>query len=249
MSTPEEMWASPPAPPLLPRGSVHVWRAFLDLSAEALARTEGLLSASERERCARLIRPRDRALCTAARVSLRTVLAHHGAGDPRALAFSTGPFGKPALDDSPLHFNASHSEDLALVAVSHVGRVGIDVERIRSVGEMDAIIDDFFSGPEKAYVRSRAEADRTPAFFLLWTRREAAAKALGLDLFDSFDRLVLPAVDRDRRGFRVSLPKPGLSGGTTADWWMRDLVPAAGFAGALCLEGSNAEPAFWELAV
>ncbi len=32
---------------------------------------------------------------------------------------------------------------------------------------------------------------------------------------------------------------------TAEDWWLRDLSPASGYVGALCLEGGPAELAWW----
>jgi hypothetical protein len=31
------------------------------------------------------------------------------------------------------------------------------------------------------------------------------------------------------------------------DWWIRDLAPAPGYAGAVCMERENAVPSFWRL--
>jgi phosphopantetheinyl transferase len=110
---------------------------------------------------------------------------------------------------------------------------------------MDGILHGFFSERERKYLRSRAPGERTRIFFLLWTRRESAAKAMGIGLFHSFARLDLPPSDLDRSGFRLAVPQPGTRSGGTESWWIRDLVPAPGCAGALCVEGRNPDPSFW----
>jgi len=243
------MWVLPPRQLLLKQGSLHIWRASLALSAEERERLEGVLSAEERDQCGRFVRPADRARCTASRASLRVVLAKYLLKDPRMLSFSAGPSGKPSLDraDPSIQFNISHAGDLALIAVTRGLRVGIDVERVREVPDMEAILYGFFSEQETAWLRSREGEERTRAFFLLWTRREAAAKALGIGLFDCFARFVLPLSARARSGFRVALPDLDTPAGPARDWWMRDLLPAPGYAGAVCIEQKNAKPLLWRL--
>lgn len=248
------MWALPPRQLLLKQGSLHIWRASLALPAEERESLEGVLSAEERDECSRFVRPEDRARCTASRASLRVVLARYLLKDPRALSFTPGTSGKPSMDGSqgadgegPVQFNISHAGDLALIAVTRGLRVGIDVERMREVPDMEAILNGFFSEQETAWLRSREGEERTRAFFLLWTRREAAAKALGIGLFDCFARFVLPPSDRARSGFRIELPDVDAPAGLIQDWWMRDLLPAPGYAGAVCVEQENAKPSLWRL--
>ncbi len=241
------MWALPPRQLLLEQGGLHIWRASLALPSEECGPLEGVLSAEEKDQCARFVRPADRARCRASRASLRLVLAKYLREDPRALSIRAGASGKPWLDgaDSSIQFNVSHAGDLALIAVARGLRVGIDVERVREVADMDAILDGFFSGQETAWLRSREEAERSGAFFLLWTRREAAAKALGTGLFDCFARFALPLSDHAGSGFRVELPDT--PAGPAPTWWMRDLLPAPGYAGAVCVEQDNPTPMLWRL--
>jgi 4'-phosphopantetheinyl transferase len=243
------MWAHPPRQLLLGPGSLHIWRASLALPAEERARLEGVLSAEEKDQCSRFVRPADRARCAASRASLRVVLAKYLLKEPHALHFKAGASGKPSLDraDPSIQFNISHAGDLALIAVTRELKVGIDVERVREVPDMGAILNGFFSEQETAWLRSHEGEKRTRAFFLLWTRREAAAKALGIGLFDCFARFVLPLPDRARSGFRIELSDPDAPAGPTRDWWMRDLLPAPGYAGAVCVEQENAKPLFWRL--
>ena len=234
---------------LLEPGSLHIWRASLTLPEEELDRLEGLLSEGERYKCARLVRAADRRRCTASRGSLRAVLAMYLGEDPRTLSLTPGISGKPSLDGAnpPIQFNVSHAGDLGLIAVTRGLRVGIDIERVRDVPDMEAILNDFFSRQETDYVRSREGKERARAFFRIWTHREAAAKALGISLFDCFARVELPTPGRLGSGFRVGLPESDAPAGPSTDWWMRDLLPAPGYAGAVCMEQVNAKPLYMRL--
>ncbi len=243
------MWALPSRQILLEPESVHIWRAPLTLPAEKREPLEALLSTEERDQCMRLVRGADRLRCAASRGSLRTVLAKYLGEDPRALSFTKATSGKRSLEGAnpPLQFNISNSGDLGLIAVTRRLRVGIDIERIKDVPNWEGVLNDFFSQEETTFVRSHRGKGRTRAFFLLWTRREAAAKALGIGLFDCFARVVLPAPGHAPSGFSVRLPDPDSPAGPTREWWLRDLLPAAGYAGAVCTEQLNAAPLFLRL--
>jgi 4'-phosphopantetheinyl transferase len=186
------------------------------------------------------------------------VLARYLLEDPRALSITAGTSGKPRLEgaDPSIQFNISHAGDLALIAVARGLRVGIDVESVREVSDREAILDGFFSEQETAWLRSCRRKEQTRAFFILWTRREAAAKALGIGLFDCFARFSLPRHDFAGSGFRVALPEiaprysadfPDTPAGPAGDWWIRDLRPFPGYAGAACVERENPRPLLWKL--
>jgi len=243
------MWAISPERLSLEAGGLHVWRASLDLPVAARERLDGVLTPGEQEQCGRFVRAGDRARCAAARASLRVVLGKYVHADPQLLPIAAEASGKPFLASGDIHFNMSHSDDLALIAVSRGRRVGIDIERIRGLRDMDAILDGFFSDGERASLQSRTGEERVQAFFLFWTRREAAAKAIGLGIYEAFARLDLPPRDPDTTGFRVELPESRAGTGVTAGWWMRDIHPAAGFAGALCIEEANPEPFLYSLKI
>jgi len=257
------MWSRPPRELSLNEGSLHVWRTSLEPSPDLSRLAEEVLSEKEKERCGRFIRAEDRARCAAARAILRIVLSKYVSRSPRSLPILAGESGKPYLDTSAgssatgvddVQFNVAHAGNLLLIAVGRGPRVGIDIERVRNVRGMESIVDDFFDEQERACVRSRKGKARLRAFFRLWTRREAAAKAMGLDLLDAFARCELPAFDESRSGFRLDLPEfdartgapTVVPAGHMATWWVRDFIPAPGYAGALCVEQENTEPSFYE---
>jgi 4'-phosphopantetheinyl transferase len=208
-----------------------------------------VLTSREHEQCGRFVRAGDRARCSAARGSLRIVLSKYVSAQPQSLPIAAEASGKPYLASSDIHFNVSHSDDLAVIAVSRGLRIGVDIEHIREIRDMDAMLDAFFSRDEQAFLLSRTGEERTRLFFLLWTRREAAAKAVGLGIYEAFARIALPLRGREMTGFTVELPPQRTEDGGGASWWMRDFDPAPGFAGALCVEQANPEPLLYDLQV
>lgn len=100
---------------------------------------------------------------------------------PGAVQLERLPGGKPVVANAPdLHVNLAHSDTLAVVAVSTLSPVGVDVERLRPVGE--ALIATACTPGESDRLRGRAPAEREREFLQLWTAKEAFLKACGRGL-------------------------------------------------------------------
>ncbi|MBN1552250.1 4'-phosphopantetheinyl transferase superfamily protein [bacterium] len=112
-------------------------------------------------------------------LSLRCGLPMH------RIVFQYSEFGKPYLasPDTSLVFNCSHSGNIAIIAISRkVDCLGVDVEQIRFLADMEDAMETVFSYEEIQKI-NRVSTDRKPEmFFTLWTRKEAYLKALGSGL-------------------------------------------------------------------
>jgi 4'-phosphopantetheinyl transferase len=215
--------------------SIDVWCAALELPEAELARLEATLAPEERARAARFVFERDRSRFVAARGLLRQILAAYVGTPPEALRFRYSARGKPALEvgEAGLEFNLAHSGGLALYAVAWRRPVGVDVERLREDIDVEGIAGRFFSPREAAALRAMPQAERLPAFFRCWTRKEALLKAWGEGLPFGLDR------------FSVSLDSPQaaivetpLDAREAAEWRLWPLEPAPGYVGALAVRGS-----------
>lgn len=165
------------------------------------------------------------------RGALRTLLGRHLDAPPESLVFEYGRAGKPALvHPAAIPFNVSHSGAIALIALSPEVEVGVDVEAIRPVPEMEKIAERFFCRAEAEDLRRLPKVERNRAFFLCWTRKEAYIKATGDGLsmpLDSFRVVLDPGMTPDF----LHLPEAaGL-------WTLQDLVPAPNYAAALAYPG------------
>lgn len=176
------------------RDHVVVWRIDLDQGVDPADDTVepgvelAILSADERERAARFVRARDRRRFARCRAALREILGECLGQDPGSLSFVTRGHGKPALAPDPgeteagIRFNVSHSAGLALIAVGRDRELGVDLEQIRSITEMDRIVENYFTADEYTWFRGLAETERAPTFARGWTRKEAILKGRGLGL-------------------------------------------------------------------
>ena len=93
---------------------------------------------------------------------------------------------KPFLPGADIFFNVSHSADKVVCAVD-TAPLGVDLEKIRPLTEMNGIVTRYFSVGEKLIMASCPERDRLSCFFALWTLKESFVKAVGKGLFIPLD--------------------------------------------------------------
>ncbi len=161
----------------LPADEIHIWTA--SLKPDQFEDQSRHLNSDEKERLARfrIEKPRNQFACT--RGLLRQLLGRYLGCEPCNVPISHEATGKPIVKGYPLHFNVTHSDDIAAFAVSAVGRVGIDIEKVRPMANFDSIVQRFFSAGECAGFAELPPDIRERAFFQMWTRKEALLKALG----------------------------------------------------------------------
>ena len=211
-----------------------MWAAWLDVTGEALDGFRATLSAPERERAARFAAQRERNRFVAARGLLRAILGSALGADPQAVEFLYDAKGKPSLGGAPalsgLQFNLAHSGGLAVFAVAHGRKVGVDVEQLRPVPELSHLVERYFSTAERAEMKRLAGEEELRGFFRIWTRKEAWLKATGEGItgpLASIDALGPSGVEKACGAVTADPPGPRLR--------LHDLSPAPGFFGALAL--------------
>ncbi|WP_419949506.1 4'-phosphopantetheinyl transferase family protein [Candidatus Palauibacter sp.] len=193
-----------------------------------------MLSPDEQARVARLVNAEARARFRAARIAMRRLLAGYVQLPPDQFALEYGKHGKPRLArekgdaPQPLFFNLSHSGGLALFAVGGAGEVGVDIERIRPLRYPADLAREHLSAAERALRPDWAAGDARPEFFRIWARKEAMLKAAGLGL--------------SRPLARVDTIRGVLDG---RPYWILDLVPGEGFAGAVACTRAPAAVRRW----
>ena len=162
-------------------GEVHVWRASLDVRADRLTALADTLTEEEQARTARYIQEINRTRFSAGRGLLREVLSRYTGIAARDLRFHYGPQGKPELSSSEqkIQFNISHSQQHLMIAIAQGRQVGVDIEQIRPLTDMDLMAARFFSPRENSILRKLPLAQRMIAFYHAWTRKEAILKAYG----------------------------------------------------------------------
>jgi len=210
---------------------LRVWLSDLDRPGAGAAGLESL-SDDERARAARFHFDVHRRRFVAGRTLLRCLIADELGTGPEDVSFEYGPFGKPSLaGQSALRFNVSHSDRYVLIALTRGRDLGVDIERVRAIDDLDRLAQMAFSPVEREELRQAPVASRSEAFFNGWTRKEAYIKARGdgLRRLADFDVSVWPSTP-------VQLRRVQGEPGEPARWELNALTPVTGFAAAVCVE-------------
>ena len=225
----------------LPSGEVHLWSACLDEALFCREELERTLSREEQARAKRFRFERDRVRYLAGLGILRSILGYYLDVKPGSVEFGRGRKGKPALSSrfgrNPIRFNMSRSKGQALYAFARDRDLGVDVEKMEPIPEMDRIVERFFSQREiQDYYRTPA-SERTDAFFRCWTRKEAFLKATGEGLLRPLDTFAVSFRPDEQPRIVEDKAEP-----SAADRWsMRDLPVEEGYTAALVVEGRQSD--------
>ena len=110
---------------------------------------------------------------------------------PEQFSFTANAYGKPFLttpaQHPTLHFNLSHTEGLAAVALSRQTELGVDVENIHRRDMTQELVEHFFAHEECQAVAQANEHERTIKMLEFWTLKESYIKAVGQGLSIALD--------------------------------------------------------------
>lgn len=156
---------------------------------------------------------------------LKFVLAAYTKLEVKNINFDYDSNKKPYLASHPwLHFNISHSEDFAIIAISR-NKVGIDVEFMSEEFSFNDILPDVFADNEISKIQNAV--NKKHAFYTSWTRKEAFVKALGKGIDEDFKQI--PSLD-GQHTINFSLLK------TTKNWQLHSFDLANQYIGAVAFE-------------
>lgn len=176
-----------------PMHDVSVWLVRFDTSRPLDPRLTLLLTADEQQRCRGLRRHEDRGRFAHTRVALRVILGNAVSSTPLSLKFRPGFHGKPLLESHPsLHFSVVHSGELAFIAMSRNGPVGLDIEQHdHRLAVRDLI------GTLQPREREHCQGVlRACIFYAIWVSKEAVLKCMGVGLGTTFKHLLtIPRAD------------------------------------------------------
>jgi len=161
----------------------HARIHLLRPAGDDLDSARALLNKAEIERATRFRFERDANAWVSWRAGLRRVLGSYLDMAPSSVPILTGPADKPLLAEphQGLHFNLSHSRDLAAVVISGDGPVGIDLEPLDRAASLPECRDEFCHPDEIARLPEHPPAlERT--LLEIWVAKEALLKALGTGL-------------------------------------------------------------------
>lgn len=135
------------------------------------------------------------------RATVAALVAKRLGVDPGEVRIAADAVGKPRIVHpkraSAFDFSVSHCGSRCIAAISERGAVGIDLELVRPIGDLDRIAQLYFTPAEARRVAAAHGQSKTRAFFACWTGKEAYTKALATGLSTAPDSFALPP---DRAG-------------------------------------------------
>ena len=183
----------------------------------------GVLSADEQARVARMRTGGARDEFVTGRAALRGLLGARLGVAAGAVEIAVGIHGRPSVDGAS--FSVTHDRGLIGLAMCESSEIGLDVEWMDRSIEVMEIAEAHFAAGEIAALRRASDPVRL--FYAIWTRKEAALKALGLGLgvgLNGFDVLAGQTVEVSGRDVSLcSLPIAEMTGAAA---WIAHLAVA-----------------------
>ncbi len=209
--------------------SIEVWEIGLQANTAAFENCRKMLDRQELLRLAKFPTVDLQRRFAVSHAATRTILSGYLGCGPADFGYELGRWGKPAVAGSPwLQHNLSHSDELALLAISVDGPVGVDVENVHTPMAATALANRFFLPAEARSIAAQPAHLQVRWFLRLWTRKEAAGKASGLPL-DQALKFPVDAVD----GCAVLTPVDGDSRRIT------DIDCGADYLGTVAMMGAG----------
>lgn len=230
----------------LPDDEVHVWLASLEVTTSFEQILTQTLSADEQTRAARFHFDKDRKYFVVSRGLLRVLLGQYLGIKAKQIEFSYGSQGKPTLAPSEykptLSFNLSHSQDHALYAFTQNRQIGIDLEYIRPLPDIEPIVKHIFSARERSVFQTLSPNQKIIAFFNAWTCKEAVLKAIGKGLAQPMNQIEV-SLDPSEPARLLSIEDdPEVS----AQWSLYRLQPVSDYSATLAVAGQGWHLRCWQ---
>jgi 4'-phosphopantetheinyl transferase len=211
---------------------IHIWFADMDDQLADVQEYEAVLSPVEIFRAKRFHHLRDRNRYVVKHGILRILLSHYAGNHPRQIQIYSSSSGKPYLsnqsDNGSLQFSISDSDGLVLFAFGRHTMVGVDIERVGELPQMEEIVSSHFTNREKREFASCPGSECLYLFYRYWTRKEAVLKAAGEGLLRRLDCVNVTATGDGFKPWKVRI-----AGTALREFSIRDVECPKGYMAAV----------------
>lgn len=185
-------------PKTIPAG-IEAWLVKLDLQLPIEKADFLILSESERVRAMSFETHADQVRSVATRAAVRKLVANKVAIPPNELRFANNQYGKPFFQGSAdIDFNVAHTGHYALIAISTIGQVGVDIEDCNRQLDAFALTEYVFTDLERQLGALSPEN-----FFKHWVAKESALKAVGIGISEHLQSISLLPAANNEMDFRI----------------------------------------------
>ncbi|MEP0859815.1 MAG: 4'-phosphopantetheinyl transferase superfamily protein [Ignavibacterium sp.] len=209
---------------------IHIHLINISKLRNDIQKINGILSDEEKEKSGKYKFARDRERAIVTYFFRRKILSEYTGLSPENLYFKVGKSGKPYIENqklSYLKFNYSHSGDLIVYALNRDAEIGVDIELVKEIPDLNSLVKNYFSDNEqKAFLSLNTPRDKIIFFYKIWTRKEAFFKALGTGLNDDLRNINLYS-----EKFNTFIDKFFYSG---KDWIIEELTTPKAYIASIC---------------
>jgi len=165
-----------------------------DLTQDEYTKWYNLMSPEKKKKVDRLKFDKDKKCSVAGEMLARKAIAELDNISCEEIKFVYTEKGKPVAENSPIHFNISHSGDMVVCGASET-EIGVDIEKIRPINMSITKRICIEKETEYIYENEDLKFDR---LFEVWTGKEAVFKYCGTGLsdFKSVDTLSHPLLHK-----------------------------------------------------
>lgn len=213
------------------KGEIHLYCILLDSTTVFFEKCKAALSQAELDRISFFKFPSVQNSFVISQGALRLILSEYLFIEAPKIQLAKHSKGKPfVMDDLNLRFNISNSGNYAVYAFSKGDEVGIDIEKIRLLPDLDNLIEKNFSLAERAFITKHNE-EKQQRFFKFWTVKEAYLKAIGEGMRLAPDHLEF-TVEIDN--YKLDAVKGVFE---QDDWLFKDFSFADDYVGTIAYKG------------
>ena len=165
------------------QAGIDLWRFPLDVGPETVNAALAVLCSDERAHFRQFENSRFAAAYAIRRACRRIILARYLEIEPLEVKVCDTQYGKPELpgQSMKLHFSASHSKDLGILAVSRQYPVGADIECTRPI-DVNTLAARIFTPSERLEFDGMETDARNAIMLRAWVAKEALIKGIGIGL-------------------------------------------------------------------
>lgn len=188
----------------------------------------GFLDPNERAHAQRFRRAEDRSRFVFRRAARRFVLAARAGVPANKLTLQVNAAGRPSLPyPMALDVSFSSTKSIAVIAVGQRYNVGVDVEYLRPISDVAAMVDLVMTPSEAAVIRDSPSWRSHVCFLRIWTRKEAWLKGIGVGLDFPLNKISVEGNEAPR------LISGAGKDNLTSGWRIASFVPVADCVAAL----------------
>ena len=144
-------------PPLV-KGEVYLWSISLEPDGQLTEQCKSFLSEKEKQRISYFKFKKTQSNFIISQGILRYLLSRYLNKAPHTIQIERHNKGKPFVPDAPsLYFNISNSGNICVYAFSADGEIGIDLEQIRELPDLDELIQKNFTMKEISLITQNPE--------------------------------------------------------------------------------------------